>query len=243
LYFASNSAGYRNEIGFTTQSDRTDAGGWLNHTFTPDGIVDTFMPQAWLDVVEEGNGDHFYGLGGGGRLVLDGVHQFDANTWLQHYREGDGQVVGYGAGAAWEGNLGGAADLVVEGSGGRAIDYASQGPATVGNGSTTLFLRPTAGIQSQTTFTLNTFTSGTAPTLVSMLARNRVNWQFTRELGARWVLDYARRTARDPRLYTALLLTWLRNPGTAFWLGGSVVKGEQGLEGAAFAKVTLLLRP
>lgn len=242
VYFASNSADYRNELGFTTQSDRTDVGGDLDHTFTPNGLIDTVQPNAWFDIVEEGNSDHFWSLGTGLNVRLGGVHLLEGSTWVQDYREGGERIQGYGAGAVWESNLGGAADVEVFGSAGRVIDYTTLGPATTAQAGSTLWLRPTAGLQAETTFTVNRFQSDGIEA-ISVLARNRLNWQFSRELGARWVLDYSRITDRDPRLYNALLLTWLRNPGTAFWVGGSIVDGERGWEGTLFAKATVLLRP
>ncbi|MCA9571982.1 MAG: hypothetical protein KC656_29290, partial [Myxococcales bacterium] len=244
VYFATNSPGYRNELGYTTQSDRTDGGGWLDHTFTPAaGLVDTVTPNAWVDLVEEGNGDRFRTAGSGLEVRLNGVHLLAASAWAQAYRERGALVDGYGAGGSYSGNLGAAVDVALSTSAGRVVDYLRLEPALQSNSSATLTLRPTAGIQTATTLTVNTFDPATGPRQTSLLARSRVNVQLSRALGARWVLDGSRRTDRDPRLYNALLLTWLTNPGTAIWLGGSVVNGESGYEGSLFAKATLLLRP
>lgn len=243
LYFASNSPGYRNEVGFTTQSDRTDGGGWIDHTFTPSGRVDTIRPNAWTDLVEEGNGDRYRTVGSGLDVRVGGVHLFSASGWLQGFRERGVAIDGHGGGARYTGNFGSAVDVSLSTSGGRTIDYAALVPATVSLSSATLYLRPTAGLQTETTLQVNTFSPSTGTGTQSMLLRSRVNGQFSRALGARWVLDWSRFSDREPRLYNAVLLTWLTNPGTAFWLGGSVVGTEDGPVGSLFAKATVLLRP
>jgi hypothetical protein len=242
VYFANNSPGYRNEVGFTTQSDRTDAGVLVNHTFTPEGLVDIVRPGFFADTTVEGNGDRWWSAGGGVDTTLNGVHQVNGFAWVQDFVEGGEQVPGYGAGAGWSSNLGAAVDVGLNAEAERVIDYFTLLPANNGQVSTTLDLRPTAGIQSATTLTLNQFASGDTKQ-VSMLLRNRVNWQFSRELGMRWILDYSRISDRDPRLYNDLLLTWLRNPGTAFWLGGNLVDTPDGLQAGLFLKATVLLRP
>lgn len=244
LYFANNSPGYRNELGFTTQSDRTDVGGWANHTFTPDTLVDTLQPFAFADTTQEGNGDAHHRAGAGFDLVMGGVHNLNVWGRLSRFIEGGTTVDGWLANGRWTSNLGSALDVTVRGEAARVIAYDTLLPANTSSTSLVVAFRPTAGIQNSTTLTANSFRSD-GDGQVTTLLRNRLNWQFSRELGARWVVDRSRRPDRDPRLYNALLLTWLRNPGTAIWLGGSIVTTGDGEppEGKVFAKATLLLRP
>lgn len=244
-YYTNRSPGFRKELGFNTQSDITYAGATLDHTFTPPGVLDTWQPVVWVDGQQEGNGDRYATVGHGQNFLLNGIHTLSFGGWMHTFTEQGEQVDGAGGRFAWASNLGRALDVVVNASGGRTIDYGRRVPANNGTASVVTTVRPTPGIRNDTTATVQMHHPKGADLQRTQLVRNRLNWQFTPELGMRWVLDYSDGTARDPRVYNALLLTWLRNPGTAVWLGGSVVSvADLGLvEKTVFAKATLLLRP
>ncbi len=243
--FGHRSAGFRKELGFLTQADITTGAVSIDHTFTPGGPLDTWTPSGWVEGQQEGNGDRYATVGHGQTFLFDGIHTVSFGGWGHTFREGGVEVHGGGGRFGWASNLGRAVDLSVNADMGRTIDYFALVPATTGQARVVATLRPTPGIRTDTEVRLRMHSPKGTVLQRTELIRNRLNWQFTRELGARWVLDYSAGTIRNPRVYNQLLLTWLRNPGTAFWIGGSVtqVPGEGIVERTVFAKATLLFRP
>ncbi|MEZ4318092.1 MAG: DUF5916 domain-containing protein [Myxococcota bacterium] len=243
--FTHRTPGFRKELGFLTQSDITLASASVDHTFTPRGVLDTWTPAVWVEGQQEGNGDRYAAVGHDQSFLMDGIHTLSIGGWTQTITEQGVKVDGAGARLAWASNLGRAVDMALNATGGSAVDYGLLLPATNGQVSVVTTLRPTPGIRTDTEATVRVHHPKGEVLQRTQLVRNRVNWQFTPDLGMRWVLDYSAGTVRSPRIYNALLLTWLRNPGTAIWLGGSVVSipSEQRVEQTVFAKATLLLRP
>jgi len=98
-------------------------------------------------------------------------------------------------------------------------------------------LRPSARLTFEQTYIDNRLDarSGFSPVLpdsarsafVNRLARSKVNYQFTRPLSLRWILDYAAvdpneslvALERERRLQVDVLLTYLLNPGTSLFAG------------------------
>lgn len=75
--------------------------------------------------------------------------------------------------------------------------------------------------------------------------RGVVQWQFDRTVGARVIEEYADSLERGRVVTSSVLLTALRNPGTAVYLGYAEVRGleqDHVLDRAVFAKATVLLR-
>ena len=245
LFFVNRSPHFRKETGYLTQADLTTASGWLDHTFTPGGAISTFAPTVWSDVTEEGNGDGYRSLGTGQTLVVRGIHSITTNGWLQRFVERGITVNGAAGDVRYRGNFGRALDLALFAQAGRVIDYVTLVPATTTTAEATVTLRPIPFLRTDTTVRHRRFVPDGSDASTSVLVRNRMNLQFSRALGMRWVLDYSTRTDIEPRLFNSLLLTWLENPGTAVYLGASVaqVGSSQVTEGSVFAKATWLIRP
>lgn len=75
--------------------------------------------------------------------------------------------------------------------------------------------------------------------------RGVVHWQFDRIVGVRVIEEYSDSIDRGRLVTSSLLLTALRNPGTAVYLGYAEVRGleaDKVLDRAVFAKATVLLR-
>jgi hypothetical protein len=243
--FAHRSAGFRQELGFLTQADITNGGLSLDHTFTPGGPLDTWTPSGWVEVQQEGNGDRYATVGHGQSFLFDGIHTVSFGGWGHTFQEEGVEVHGGGGRVGWASNLGRAVDMSVDANLGRTIDYFVLVPATTGEARVVGTLRPTPGIRNDTEVRFRMHSPKGTQLQRTELVRNRLNWQFTPEFGARWILDYSAGTVRDPRVYNQLMLTWLRNPGTAIWFGGALtqVPGQGVVEQQVFAKATLLLRP
>lgn len=242
--FLHRSPGFRKELGFMTQADQTYASTWIDHTFVPDGPLSYVRPRASGTFRLEGNGDRYLNLNAGQSILLLGIHGLTTNGWVQEFREGGVTVPGGGGLLAYNSNFGRAVDVSAEAAAGRVIDYGALAPAVTAELTGTLTLRPTPGLRTDTTLRWNALRTGGASQTAS-LVRNRTTLQISRALGTRWVLDYSTRTGGAPRLFNSLLLTWLHNPGTALWLGGSAVYVPKlGVtEGTLFAKLSILFRP
>jgi hypothetical protein len=80
---------------------------------------------------------------------------------------------------------------------------------------------------------------------VNGIARWKVNYQFSRPLSLRWILDYATvqpnttlvSLERERRLQGDLLLTYLLNPGTALYVGYTDRRENLALDAARLSAI------
>jgi hypothetical protein len=117
-------------------------------------------------------------------------------------------------------------------------DVVSGLPAFLGNGSefqTTITLRPISRLKLDEIYDLTRLYTADQPltgqrpqaVFINHLARSRVNYQFTRELSLRLILDYNGvlqnpaliNLERQKRISADVLMTYLIHPGTAFYIG------------------------
>jgi hypothetical protein len=91
----------------------------------------------------------------------------------------------------------------------------------------TLTLRPTSRLKLDEVYYLTSLRTPSASVFVNHLARSRLNYQFTRALSLRMIVDYNAvlenpalvNLQRQKRLTGDVLLTWLLHPGTAVYVG------------------------
>ena len=94
-------------------------------------------------------------------------------------------------------------------------------------GSLALTLRPTAKVRLDETYLYSTLRAGAATAYTNHIARSKVNYQLTRELSFRAILDYNGvlpdagmvTLDRTKRIGADLLMTYLLHPGTAVYIG------------------------
>ena len=129
----------------------------------------------------------------------------------------------------------------------RLLDYGRLEPAFIARGNMFLTLRPTAGLSWENNLFYERIFPRNDTTSFATRWRSRLNWQFSRELGLRTIVEHTGGSALDPTLRTSVLLSWLLNPGTAAYLGYSEttqLKDDVGaLERAVFGKVSVYWRP
>ncbi len=110
-------------------------------------------------------------------------------------------------------------------------DVVNTRPAFLGNGSeltASITLRPFSRLKLDEIYDLTRlYTAQSQLVFINHLARSRLNYQFTRELSLRMILDY-NGVLNNPALITLerqkrvtgdVLLTYLIHPGTAFYIG------------------------
>ncbi len=138
---------------------------------------------------------------------------------------------------------------------GSRINYDTPGmlPSFLGHGSelnTTVTIRPVSRLKLDEIYQLTRlYTNGPRPEAVFLnhLVRSRLNYQFSRELSLRMIVDYngvLRNPAlinldRQKRVTGDLLLTYLIHPGTAFYVGYTDTHENLALNGAVVNRIGL----
>lgn len=240
------SEGYRQELGFQTQSGYTAGDGGLNHTFEPEGVVNTVAPGlgawhfqerngdrrsgAWVELESQVAGVHEVYLGGNrGSLVEEGVSATSSELW-----------------AGYEADLSRWLSVEPFVLLGQTLDYSELVPATEQGWSLALTLRPTPGIRVDASSYHQRFQPEGGALETGWRQRGRLGWQFTQALGLRLVGELVHGNALEPTLTSSVLLRHLPHPGTALYLGyverTDVSGAPEALSRTVFAKGTFLLR-
>jgi hypothetical protein len=243
--------GFRQETGFLTQSALSTVNASVDHTYTPDGAIDTWTPTVWSYAIAERNPeqDRLVEVGHSERVVVDGIHTVQVAGSLSQRREQGSAVNGWWLSSSWSGQVGALLDFTPSASISRGLDFGTLGPADTQTASLDTTLRPTAGIRLDTTVSGTRHTPAGQDPELAQLVRGRLNWQFTRALGLRFVGQHAARDQAEgeaQELLLSTLFTWLEVPGTAAYVGLNeridLLAGETS-ERTVFAKVSVLLRP
>jgi hypothetical protein len=263
LWGTDQSIGYRKEAGFLTQSGQSSVGGMVDHAFVPEsGVLDTVKPSLETTSSFARNGELFQRVGSRVAWIFDGIHRPSFGGGWTRQKEGPPigtpldppagwtlvEEQGWWADAAYNGQLGAALEVAPRGSFSRGLDFARLVPAHALDTSLTATVRATTGLRIDLTGSLQRLWPEGSEVEQSNLVRSRINWQFTRELGLRIVEEHVSGTAFEaPQLSSSALLTWLKVPGTAAYLGygQSAVLGQnpEVLEHTVFMKASILLRP
>ncbi len=249
LSVVDRSPGYRNEVGFVTQSAYTQAVAALDHTLTPPGVVDTITPRVYAQAFEERNEDrdHYRQLAFQPAVVADGIHTFSLDAGLVEVREATVVVPGRYLTLDYAGQIGALVEWSPRVQVARSTDYALLLPADDTTGELEATLRY-AGLRLDTTARVARHVpQGFDPQLATFV-RSRLGAQFTRTLGLRLIGEHTQGTELDQALLrSSALLTWLDVPGTAAYVGYSedTALGDrwEAVERSVFAKVSVLLRP
>ncbi|MEZ4240872.1 MAG: DUF5916 domain-containing protein [Myxococcota bacterium] len=249
LDLSQTSSGFRRETGFLTQAGVAEAESWLDHTFTPSGAVSTVAPGVWGYARTEATGDRFGIAGVYQDLVVDGIHTVPPEASASRRREQGAEVDGWGLAAGYTGQVGAVLELSADAEADRLLDFGTLGPAHALQGSATAAIRATRATRLDLTLAGGRHQPVGGDVETARLVRARLNWQFTRELGARLVVQDNRVVEAEGverGLLGSLLLTWLEVPGTAAYLGWTEILALDPLattERIAFLKVSVLLRP
>ena len=238
--------GYRNELGFLTQSGITRADAEVFHAVRLGTGDSTWEPSLFGNLVEERDEDGIRSAGVGQRLRLAGNHLLVGDGVWQRFNQSGVSVDGWQANVGYAALLNRFARVSLAGSTGRTLDYGDLVAADSSSVRGNLVLRPTVG----TRLDLNGIWQWFEPEgqALQRAARywTRLNWQMTREWGVRAIAQTTLSTElEDPTIQPSLLVTWIKNPGTEAYVGatGDVATDGTGLtELGAFAKLSWLFR-
>lgn len=258
------SEGYRQELGFRTQSGYGQADASLDWTQPGRGVLTTWRPGLSAGVFQETNGDHFQQLGLSQEVVLDRVHTLTVDGRLTHRREDDATdipaiVRGWDVGLAYTGQAGMYLDITPQVRLARVMNFVDLTPAQRLVAQVDATVRPAKPLRLDligryTRFRRladadpDAFDPLPLEVLQDVLVRGRLQWQFTPVWGLRLISEFNQVTTQDARLESSALVTWLFNPYTAAYLGYAEVTSlgpEQvgTLDRSVFAKVQVLIRP
>lgn len=243
-----SSPGFRRETGLRYTED--ERGGWFHagRTLEPRGVVDTVYPWVWAEAWREARYDS--AEVSAGASAAQGPHSASITAGytregLRDARDAPTTVVTGGylqADATVE--LTPALAVSADAWGQRGHLWLLGGEGLLGGVSASFTARPTPGVRADVSWS-GQRAAAEAAHLASQRARARVTGQITRALGVRWIEEYVD-VADDSALTSSLALTWLRDPGTALYVGYAerrdVVSGAA-LDQAVYAKATVLLRP
>jgi hypothetical protein len=258
LNLSDTTLGLRKETGFQNQSGNTIGEINVDHTFTPKGKIDVYKPGAFFYGLAERNGEFQGSTGLHQDITHHGVHTWSTSVHAGLVRQGveedpSGHIVDPTTVRTWwieqgySGTPSKAVKLNATVEGGRIFFFDTLQPAHMVQTSGTLTLRPTAGLRLDTTVRHDTLTKRDSSQDNATLVRHWTNWQFTRTLGLRSMVEVSAGNTIDDRLATSVMLTWLKHPGTAIHLGfieqANVQSAYQTQNRTVFAKFSVLARP
>lgn len=241
------SLGLRKEMGFVNQSGLTAGTGEVYYAWEPGGAINRYVLGVETEGQIERNGDGFQSVTLDQRLVHDGIHEWSASFGLLRTTEEDVQDLGWLAEVEYEAEWAHFIEMEATAVVARLLDYGRLEPAYIARSNVYLTLRPTAGLSWENNLFYERIFPRNDETSFATRWRSKLNWQFSRELGLRTIVEHTGGSALDPTLRSSILLSWLLNPGTAAYLGYSETTqlGEDigGLERAVFGKVSVYWRP
>lgn len=251
LLFASDrTPGHRLETGFAPQSGVTSVSSALDHNFSLDAFVDTVQPGIAADAFVERDGDRYLTGELDLELQVADVHGLGADGGVVDQVEQGTAFRGWFAGASYEASPNEWVEFDLGAELGTTLDYGLLVPADF------VLVELEGSLMPITWLRLDTLGSyerlapdapgpAGAPRSATLL-RNRLNLQFTRELGVRVIEAWTDDSEDGQALASSVLFTWFKVPGTAAYLGFSDLTDLEGgamVERSVFAKVSVLLRP
>jgi len=239
---------FRQEAGFLTQSGLWRSKVDLDHTFTPGGGVDTVVPWLFAETTEELDGDHYRSAEVGTEVTIHGVHVPWFEAGIDHRVLDDATVPGWFAFTGYEGQIGSILEVAPKVGVLRGMDFDTLTPAADQFGELTATLRARSTRVDLTASGARHTSEGQQTELASLL-RGRFNWQFTRPLGARIVVQHDRvdeAEGLEESLLLSALVTFLDVPGTELHAGWTEIIDlvtETTSERTIFLKASVLFRP
>ncbi len=243
--------GFRNEVGFLTQSGITNGLGDLFHRFQLGDGRSTYTPMVSSEFFEERDGDAQTALATSHELNLRGIHRPELTTEIRRYEQAGVRMQGWSSELEYAGRINNALSVRSSASTGRELDFGLLVPATSHRGNVDLIVRPTTRLRVDAFYVRQWYQpDGEALTRASRIY-TRMNYQLNRAWGMRMVGATTRGDDLEAEpVFASFLLTWLQSPGTEAYLGATwnssrnnLRPDEDGLqEQVIFAKFSKLFR-
>ncbi|MDP6933625.1 MAG: DUF5916 domain-containing protein, partial [Myxococcota bacterium] len=215
---------YRKEMGFMNQSG--GVAGWMevDHTYEPEGSVDTITPRMAVSHIQgtEGSpheGDLSQSLNLSSSVDL-GVFGFYTNLVGSRVIEDSVEVPGWTSHTGMYGEFGANFSCHTGLARSRTLDWDLLVPADQWRSYLNLTLRPDARSRVEVHLDYERFTPEGEISEQAMVVWSRLQRQLSREWGLRMIGEVATGDAVDiPRMYGSGLVTWLSSPGTEAYIG------------------------
>ncbi len=242
------SPGFRQELGFQTNSGYGTASASLDHSFAPDGDVNLIRPRIGFFRQEELDDEHQTWVSFDSTVVAG-----PTSAWMEA-AVGDRRFAGVtlpqtSLSGGLEGQLGKTVEGGVWGMTGQALDFRTLTAASDLYGEVFGSLRATAATRLDLTASAARHLPDGDVVETAWYQRARFTWQFTRPLGTRVIVQHDvvdEALGRSEGLLLSGLLTWLTVPGTAAYVGWTErldLDDGSTVERSVFAKASVLLRP
>jgi hypothetical protein len=227
--------GYRQEMGFLTQSGLHRASGWLDHTHGQDQRL--WTTRLFSNGTLEYDRDHNLSAGLTQSATV-GVHGAELSAALRQWSQDEERVDGYTVDASYSANLTRVLKLSMSGGYGQLLDYNLLVPArsiltTVGG-----TLRLTTATRLDLDLDRQWYTPKDSELLTFTRLFTRFNWQFMEPVGLRVVQQTSLSSGLVAQSSISSLLTWMRTPGNELYVGASYGVNEGLREQMLFAKLT-----
>ena len=231
--------GFRQEMGFLTQSGLRLANAWLNHTHGQDR-------KLWTTGMNTGgsferDGDHYMMASLSQKATL-GVHSADIAATIEQWEQSDTELNGYTVSAKWRANLTRSVKLNLSNDYSRQLDYSLLVPAQSIQSAAGGTLRLTTATRFDFDLNRQWYTPQGEVLQTSTRIFSRFNWQFLEPIGLRLVQQTTLQDDADPQTTLSSLLTWMQTPGNELYIGSSWTLDEGLEEQMLFAKFTHLWR-
>jgi hypothetical protein len=234
----------RSETAYLPQTGISGAGGWVNHFFEFDGVLDLIVPWGTVEGVVERNGDYVSVAEVGTYFQLGGVYSIEAELGHVFFGEEEARTHGWYVELEHDGQLGSALVWSPQVYWGRELDYDRLVPADHFAVALEASVLPTRHLRIDGIGEYESLAPESEDPERAARTRIRLNYQFTRAIGLRAIGEIAGSTGEETVAVSSLLFTWLPHPGTAAWIGyAETTPSPKALDRTVFAKMSILARP
>ncbi|MDG1483616.1 MAG: DUF5916 domain-containing protein [Myxococcota bacterium] len=232
--------GYRQEMGFLTQSGIRQGSAWLDHT---SGQARRLWSTKLLTKgTLERDKDHSLSANLTQNATI-GVHSASLSGALMQWQQSSVQVDGYSLSGKYQANLTRVFKFSLSSNYAQLIDYAALVPATSFQNTASSTLRPTTAIRVDLDFNRQWYIRQESDLTTYSRLFTRFNWQFTEPMGLRLLQQTVLSSDDATQTTISGLLTWMKVPGNELYIGTSMAVADSALvEQTLFAKFTHLWR-
>jgi hypothetical protein len=251
LSLSDRTEGFRNEMGFLTQSGITNGGGDLFQRIQLGDGKSTYTPLVASEFFEERDGDAQRAISTSHAFNLNGIHRPELTAELRSYEQAGVQMQGWSSELEYAGRINNALSVRSRASTGRELDFGLLVPAVSYRGNIDLVVRPTTRLRVDAFYVRQWYQPDGDDLARASRIYTRLNYQLNRAWGMRVVGATTRGDELEAEpVFASFLLTWLKSPGTEAYLGAtwnsarnSSLPSEDGLqEQVVFAKFSKLFR-
>lgn len=217
------SEGFRNEVGFLPQSAITTLSADVFHRVSVGDGTTVLQPKVFANGFRERDGDAQSSVGLEQSAEVAGNHYPGVWGEVRSYVQDGVELTGFTTQAYYSGRLTDWLQMSGSGQAARVFDFDRLDGALDYRANSSATVRPTSRLRFDVFYTRQWFNPAEDPLEQADRVYARANYQLSREWGLRLVGASASPTnPDDPRsVFSSVLLTWLKTPGTEAYVGGT----------------------